>query len=239
MQKNGRWLKPAAFILLIAAVYLLDRRFHWSAYLKNTDAFLQLRHTVDENLPQALLIYIAATVVGCAALALPGMTFALAAGMLFGPVWGSLACLVGTTLGAMLAFLVGRFFLKDAVKPMLEKSRLLKSILFSTSPKSGIILLMITRLVPLFPYNLQNFAYGVTDIGFIRYSALTFVFMLPGVLFFTLGGAGIAEQSNRGVYFAVAAALAVILAVAALVIKKKYLPDAAPIQEGVQDEDTI
>ena len=56
------------------------------------------------------------------------VAFALIAGMLFGPWIGTLACLAATTVGAMLAFLVGRFFLKDAVKPMLEKNKILDNI---------------------------------------------------------------------------------------------------------------
>ena len=90
---------------------------------------------------------------------------------------GIFACLTATTLGAMFAFLVGRFFLKESVKPMLEKNRLLKRLLFSEDGKSDMIVLMITRMVPLFPYNLQNFAYGITDIGFWKYSIFTFIFI--------------------------------------------------------------
>ena len=94
-------------------------------------------------------------------------------------------CLIATTLGAVAAFLMGRFFLQDTIKPLVEKNRLLKKLLFEDAGKSDMLLLMITRLVPLFPYNLQNFAYGITDIKLLPYTIYTFIFMLPGVAMFT------------------------------------------------------
>jgi uncharacterized membrane protein YdjX (TVP38/TMEM64 family) len=108
---------------------------------------------VRENMLWASLVYVAATVTCCVVLALPGVTFALFAGLLFGPVLGTLLCLVAATLGASLTFPIGRYFLRDAVKPMLGKSRHLKRLLFDDVEKSGMVLLMITRLLPLFPYN--------------------------------------------------------------------------------------
>lgn len=136
---------------------------------------------------------------------------------------GIFACLTATTLGAMLAFLVGRFFLKEAVKPMLEKNKLLKKLLFSEDGKSDMIVLMITRMVPVFPYNLQNFAYGITDIGFWKYSIFTFIFMLPGVSFFTIGSAGLTAEGDKWKYFLAAGVLAAAVTAAGLLIQKKFL----------------
>lgn len=171
----------------------------------------------------ALFLYIVITIVGCVVLALPGVTFAVIAGVLFGPFMGIAACLTATTLGAMSAFLAGRFFLKDAVKPMLEKNKLLKRLLFSEDGKSDMIVLMITRMVPLFPYNLQNFAYGITDIGFLKYSAFTFIFMLPGVSFFTIGSAGLTAEEGKWKYFLVAGILAAAVTAAGIAIQRKFL----------------
>ena len=67
------------------------------------------------------------------------------------------------------------------------KNKYLKKWLFDESGKNELFVLMITRLVPLFPYNLQNFAYGVTDIPFGTYSIYSFVFMLPGTAMYTVG----------------------------------------------------
>lgn len=131
---------------------------------------------VQDNLLLAVLIYTVLTIVSCVVLALPGVTFAIIAGLVFGPVLGTICCSVATTLGAMVAFVVGRFFLQDSIKPMAMKNKYLKKWLFDETGSNEIFILMITRLVPLFPYNLQNFAYGVTDIKFSTYSICSLIF---------------------------------------------------------------
>ena len=220
MQKKKNWIKIIIFVCIVTGILMLNHHYGWSSYMSN---LMFLKTMVEENIVAALALYIIITIVGCVVLALPGVTFAVIAGMLFGPIWGSFACLLATTVGAMLAFLVGKFFLKDAVKPMLEKNKLMKKLLFSDDRKSDIIILMITRMVPIFPYNLQNFAYGITDIGFWKYSILTFVFMFPGVSFFTIGAAGLTAGEDKWKYFLIAGVLAVAVTVAGLLIKKKFL----------------
>lgn len=212
-----------AFFSLAVLIFILNHYFGWSDSLSDTENLMFLKETVEENLLWALFLYILLTIIGCVALALPGITFAVAAGVLFGPVMGIFACLTATTLGAMSAFLAGRFFLKDAVKPMLEKNRLLKRLLFSEDGKSDMIVLMITRMVPIFPYNLQNFAYGITDIGFIKYSVFTFIFMLPGVSFFTVGSAGLTAEKDKWKYFLAAGILAIAVTAAGIIIQRKFL----------------
>ena len=216
-------IKIITFAAIILAVLIGNHHFGWSAYLSDADHLSFLVEMVEDHKMQAFWIYVGVTIVGCVVLALPGVTFAIIAGMMFGPWLGTLACLIATTIGAMAAFIAGRFFLKDAIKPMLEKNKILKKLLFSNDKKNDFIVLMITRLVPIFPYNLQNFAYGITDISFTRYSVLTFVFMLPGVALYTIGAAGLTAESGKGIYFAVAAALAVVVTAVGVYLRKKYL----------------
>lgn len=221
-------IKLIVFILLVAVILILDYRFGWSGYLGNLDNLGFLKEMVQQNLWQAMLIYLVVTVVGCVVLALPGATFALFAGILFGPWLGILNCLVATTLGASAAFLTGRFFLKDSIKPIVQKNRYLKKLLFDSNPKSELVVLMITRLVPLFPYNLQNFAYGITDISFWKYTIYTFVFMFPGVSFFTIGAAGLTATEGRVWYFAAAGVLCLLVMGAGYLLKKRYLSEEMP-----------
>lgn len=218
-------IKLIVFILLVAVILILDHRFGWSGYLGNLDNLGFLKEMVQQNLWQAMLIYLVVTVVGCVVLALPGATFALFAGILFGPWLGILNCLVATTLGASAAFLTGRFFLKDSIKPIAQKNRYLKKLLFDSNPKSELVVLMITRLVPLFPYNLQNFAYGITDISFWKYTIYTFIFMFPGVSFFTIGAAGLTATKGRVWYFVAAGVLCLLVMGAGYLLKKRYLSE--------------
>ena len=85
------------------------------------------------------------------------------------------------------------------------------------------LVLAITRLVPLFPYNLQNFAYGVTDIPLSTYTLCTFLFMAPGVAMFTLGTAGLTAEGNTQLYLAGAAVLLGLVLGIGWYMKRKYL----------------
>ena len=151
------------------------------------------------------------------------MTFAVIAGILFGPWVGTLMCLIATTIGAIVAYLVGKFFLKDSIKPLVMKNRWLKKVLFDDAGRSDIVVLMITRLVPLFPYNLQNFAYGITDISLGAYSVYTFLFMIPGVALFTIGTVGIIDSGNRALYIGIAIGLFILVMLLGWLVKKIFL----------------
>lgn len=218
-----RYWKLIVFAALIALVLVLDHIYGWSDYLRDGDGLALLRAAVREDLLRAAALYCVLTVVGCVVLSLPGVTFAVIAGVLFGPWLGTALCLAATTLGAIAAFLAGRFFLKDAIEPLVRKDALLNRLLFEDAGRSDIVLLMITRLVPLFPYNLQNFAYGVTDISLGAYSLYTFLFMIPGVALFTVGSVGLTAGSGRWGYLAAAAGLLVLVVLLAWAVKRRYL----------------
>ena len=215
--------KIIIFAVIVVAILILNHLFGWSDYLGDTENLTFLKNMVDENIWMAGAIYVAITIVGCVVLALPGITFAVFAGLIFGPVLGTALCSFATTIGAALAFLVGRFFLKDSVKPMVEKNKYLKKLLFDESGKNEIVILMITRLVPIFPYNLQNFDYGITDIHFWQYTLFSFIFMLPGTALFTVGTAGLTSGGNKWIYLVVVVLLAVFVFGMGYWLKKKYI----------------
>ncbi|MEW9080332.1 TVP38/TMEM64 family protein [Terrisporobacter glycolicus] len=231
MNKNNI-IKTSLFIAIIILVILLNNHYGWSDYISDTKNLDFIKQMVKDNILLAMSIYMILTIVGCVVLAIPGVTFAVFAGILFGPVLGIFACLIATTLGAAMAFLVGRFFLKDMIKPMLEKNKILKKLLFSDNDKSDLIILMITRMVPIFPYNLQNFAYGITDIGFWKYTIYTFIFMFPGVSFFTIGSAGLTAGANKWKYFIIAGVLAIVVTIAGIIIQRKYLENNKEVIEN-------
>lgn len=230
-KKQGKHIKLIIFIGLILVILVLNHIFGWSEYIGNINNLKKLDEMVENNLPVALALYMGLTIVGCVALALPGITFAIAAGLLFGPLLGTIACSVATTIGAMLAFIAGRFFLKDSIKPAAMKNKYLKKWLFDESGNNEIFILMITRLVPLFPYNLQNFAYGVTDIKFVTYSVCSLLFMLPGTAMYTVGTAGFADKENRILYIGIAIVLAIVVIVMGAFLKKKYVQPEESVEK--------
>lgn len=130
-----------------------------------------------------VLIYALATV-----LFLPGSVLTLAGGALFGPVLGTVLNLTGATLGAALAFLVSRHLASDWVAR--RTGGRLKQLIQGVESE-GWRFVAFVRLVPLFPFNLLNYALGLTRIPFWHYVIASAVCMLPGAIAYTyLGYAG-------------------------------------------------
>jgi len=221
--KNLSNKKLIAFIGLVILVFILNQIFGWSEYFRGAYNLAFLKNMVDENIVLAGTIYVLLTIAGCVVLALPGATFAVFAGLVFGPFLGTLLCSLATTIGAAGAFLVGRFFLKESIKPKIEKNRYLKKFLFDETGENEVLVLMITRLLPIFPYNLQNFAYGITDIGFWNFTVYSFIFMLPGTAMYTVGTAGIADREHRALYILIALAMAALVFGLGHFIKKRHI----------------
>jgi uncharacterized membrane protein YdjX (TVP38/TMEM64 family)/rhodanese-related sulfurtransferase len=130
-----------------------------------------------------MLVYAIAAV-----LLLPGSLLTLAGGALFGPVLGTFYNLTGATLGALLAFLVARYLASDWVAQ--RAGGRLKQLIAGVEAE-GWRFVAFTRLVPLFPFNLLNYALGLTRIRLWHYLLATYVCMLPGAFAYTyLGYAG-------------------------------------------------
>lgn len=137
--------------------------------------------------PWAPVGYVALYALATVAL-VPGAIFGLAGGVLFGAIWGSLWNLLGATLGATLAFLVARYIAADWVAR--KAGGLLKRLIEGVDAE-GWRFVALVRLVPLFPFNLSNYALGLTRIPLPHYVIATLVFMVPGVVAYTwLGHAG-------------------------------------------------
>lgn len=119
---------------------------------------------------------------------LPGMIFTVAGGALFGPLWGTLYSLLGATAGATLAFLAARHAAADWVAQ--RSGGMLKRVIVGVE-REGWRFVVFTRLIPVFPFNLLNYALGLTRIPLGQYVLATFVAMAPGALAYVwLGHAG-------------------------------------------------
>ena len=113
-----KYTKPIIFGLIVVVILVLNEIFGWSDYLGDIENLSFLTVMVKENIWEASIIYSVITIIGSVVLALPGVTFAIFAGLLFGPWLGTLLCLLASTIGAIIAFVVGRFFLQETIRPM-------------------------------------------------------------------------------------------------------------------------
>src|SRR5713101_2322540 len=121
----------------------------------------------------------------CPAFLVPGLPLDLAAGLLFGPVWGTVYSLVGATVGATIAFLaartVGREWTEEKLSGPLKKLK-------EGVDKGGWEFVAFARLVPVIPFNLLNYALGLTRIGLVPYVLASFVFMAPAAAVYVYAG---------------------------------------------------
>lgn len=216
------YAKPISLLLILVSVMAVGFASGVFQALATGEVKEAIDAIVEGNALAAACVFFAATVLGCAFVALPGSAFAVIAAALFGPVVGTILCALSATCGAVVAFLLGRYFLRDAVRPKALRSRLLRKWLFSSKRVNDWTVLAVTRLVPVFPFNLQNFAYGITDIPLGTFAVATLVFIVPGTALYAFGAAGVIDADARIVYLGIACALLVLTFSMAFLLRKRY-----------------
>jgi uncharacterized membrane protein YdjX (TVP38/TMEM64 family) len=162
------------------------------------------------------LVYAVATV-----LMVPGSLLTLAGGAVFGMLPGFVTILHGATLGAGLSFLVARFLARKRIESWIQKKPSF-SVIDKAVAKQGWKIVFLTRLSPVFPFNFQNYAYGLTSVAFSHYLLATWIGMIPGtflyVYFGTLGRSGLEAASGAENTEALKIALQVVGLVATLAV---------------------
>ena len=128
-----------------------------------------------------IVLYIVATVAF-----LPGSILTLGAVVVFGVFFGSLYVFIGATLGAIAAFLVGRYLVRDWVAQKIAGNQKFTAIDQAVG-QEGFKIVLLTRLSPIFPFFLLNYAYGITGVSLKDY-AIASVGMIPGTIMFVYIG---------------------------------------------------
>jgi uncharacterized membrane protein YdjX (TVP38/TMEM64 family) len=137
-------------------------------------------------------VYVIATV-----LFLPGSVLTLGAGAVFGVVWGSIYVSVASTLGATCAFLVGRHFARDAIRRRTAGNERFAALDRAVAAE-GWKIVGLTRLSPLFPFALLNYAFGLTQVRLGHFVLASWLGMMPGtVLYVYLGSLAKAATGER------------------------------------------
>ncbi len=150
---------------------------------------------------------------------LPGLPLTVVAGLAFGPFYGILYTIIGATTGASIAFLVARYFARSQVEQLLTGK--MKAIDEGVNEK-GWVYVAITRLIPLFPFNLLNYAFGLTGIKFSHYVVASFIFMLPGTAAYVIFSSSLLDvlKGNISPEFIIGLLLIVTVSVIPLIYKK-------------------
>ena len=184
---NKRLLQSVIAIILLAAISV-------SIYYRDKFNLELLQQWIDGAGWWApflfILVYIVATV-----LFLPGSVLTLAGGAMFGPVIGTFCNITGASIGAGLSFLISRYLASNWVSK--RSGGTLKKLITGVE-KEGWRFVAFVRLVPVFPFNILNYALGLTKIRFFEYLIATFVFMLPGAIAYTYVGFAGREALSGG-----------------------------------------
>ncbi len=185
--KARGWLKPALFALFLLAVVILARLLGLGERLGD------LRDWIKGLGGWGPVVFVPLYALGVVA-AIPGSALTVAAGALFGSVLGVILVINAATLGASLSFLVARYLARESVAGWLGENEKFQR-LDRLTERHGAIIVAITRLVPLFPFNLLNYGFGLTRVPFWTYVVWSWLCMLPGTVLFVVG----ADAFTRGI----------------------------------------
>ena len=228
--KGGR-LRLLLFVVVIALLMVGAKVFGLG------DRLGDLRDWIDGLGPLGAAVFIALYVIAVVA-AIPGSALTVAAGALFGSLWGIIWVSIASTAGACCAFLIARYIARDAVVRWLshnEKFRRLDRL----TEDHGAVIVALTRLVPLFPFNLLNYGFGLTRVRFGTYFLWSWLCMLPGTVLYVVGADALTDGLSSG---EIPWALVATLAGAALVlfflvrIARKRLQAREQITRSARDQ---
>ncbi len=169
-------------ILLIGTIVLI---FVLSILLGVGDKLAALREWIRSLGALGPLVFVGLYVLGVVA-GIPGSALTIAAGGLFGSLLGVILVSLASSIGASLAFLIARYFARDAVARWISKRERFRT-LDALTNKHGVLIIAITRLIPLFPFDILNYAFGLTKIPFWTYVFWSWLCMLLGTVLYVVG----------------------------------------------------
>lgn len=174
-----QWWKPTLLFLCIITLFILFN------ILGLFDNLLTIQETIKQIGPWGpvafFFIYIAAILA-----TLPGTIFGILAGALFGSVAGVIIVSISSTIGASIAFLIARYVARQPISQWISKNQKMKRF-DQLTQTHGQFMVAFTRLIPLFPFTLLNYAFGLTNVPFKTYVFWSWLCMLPGTILIVVG----------------------------------------------------
>ena len=178
-----------AIALLLALLIVATR----SAYVQDVLRTLLMR---IEDLGWWGPVAFVATYNLATVLFVPGSVLTVGGGAIFGLWWGSVYVFAASTLGAVFAFAIGRYLCRDRAVKYMESHPKFKALDRAVS-QQGLKIVFLTRLCPLFPFNLLNYALGITQVSLKDYVLGSFG-MIPGTIMYVYSGSLVGEVAAIG-----------------------------------------
>src|SRR5262245_29902507 len=126
---------------------------------------------------------------------LPGSIFTLGSGFAFGVVRGTIAVSLGSVLGATAAFLTGRTLARGLIAQKVMRNAQFRAIDQAVC-EQGFKIVLLTRLSPVVPFNLLNYAFGLTKVGFREFVLASWIGMLPGAVMYVYVGSAVKSLAD-------------------------------------------
>lgn len=197
----------------------------WILTQTNTMEYLKDRHKLEAYIkglgvwaPVAYISIYALVTITCISV----LPITIVGGMVFGPILGVVYTALGASIGLSLSFLIARYIARKPIESKFGKTDAFKKINEGVK-NDGWFILATTRLLPVFPFGIQNYVYGLTPISFIQYSLLSTLFILPGTsVFIILAGAVASGDTKTAIKYSIIASLIFfVLTLVTKVIAKK------------------
>jgi uncharacterized membrane protein YdjX (TVP38/TMEM64 family) len=189
-QKTGSRLKLVIVIAVLIVLLAAARYFHVQELIKKLLTWVAALGFWGP------FIFIGIYVLACVVF-IPGSVLTFGAGVLFGVIRGSIIVSIAATLGATCAFLVGRYFARDWVAQKIQANEKFKAIDEAVA-REGWKIVGLTRLSPVFPFNLLNYAYGLTRVSLRDYFLASWMGMIPGTIMYVYIGSLAGEIAKIG-----------------------------------------
>ena len=185
-----KYIKPIIIVLIVIGLLVALRFTPIGDWLKD------LVDKIDGLGPWGPVVFIVVYAIAAVCF-VPASALTLGAGLAFGLLWGSVYVSIASTLGAAASFLLGRTLFRKKVEKMIEGKEAFKAI-DKAVEEEGWKTVALTRLSPVFPFSLQNYAYGVMKVKFWPYVLASWIAMIPGTILYVYLGALGNEAADDG-----------------------------------------
>lgn len=191
LNKKKFFVFTLLLLLVISLIIFFPKRYLHLGYLQEN--LNTIHHLVDQNLTSSVLIYIGLYFL-VSVFAIPAAAvLTLLSGALFGFSLGFIATTIGSTLGAVGAFLVTRFLIGEYIAhKFFHHSKKIRE----EFEKNGDSYLLTLRIVPIFPFFMVNLLMGLTPIKFKNYIIISFFGMMPASAVYTYAGLSFAQLTS-------------------------------------------
>ncbi len=176
IRKRSGVIKVVSIVLIVLALFVIIRALP-------VDRAIDLLKLKVDGLGFWGPLALGAAYVVAALAFVPGSALTLAAGAVFGLVWGTVTVSLASTTAAALAFLIARYLARDKVAQQARKYPKFEAIDGAIGAEGWKIIAML-RLSPYMPYSLGNYLFGLTAIRFWPYVLASWLFMLPGTFMY-------------------------------------------------------